>query len=305
VKITTLKIKKILVPIDFSDTSLKALDYAADMVKRSGASITLIHNTASMIVNISPGEYYAPQVYNLAGHEKEVREKAKKHLEKIAKKLEREFGIKITAATTSGWVREQILQTADKIKADLIIMGTHGVKGFREFLVGSNTFRVVNESKCPVLSVQHYSKNTQFKNILLPFRDKPHSREKVDFGIRIAELYEAKLHILGIDTAQSKLSYKKILLEAEQIKQIAEKREITSNIKIFSKGYTSDLILSQAKKIKADLIIIMSDLDRSRISQLIMGPICQQIVNHSPIPVLSIPPTFNPKALQDFSLWQS
>ena len=147
-------VKKILVPVDFSETSLKALDHAVYMAKASGAVITLIHNTGSMMVNTSPGEYYASSIDRLPDYENEMFERAKTHLQNLAEKIEKKNGIKITAITTSGWVKEEVLATGKKIKADIIVMGTHGTKGFRELIIGSNTFRVINEAKCPVLSIQ-------------------------------------------------------------------------------------------------------------------------------------------------------
>ncbi len=291
------EIKKILVPVDFSDISLNALDHAVNLAKLNKASITLIHNTEAMMTNIYPGDYYAPAINNLASYEKEVFDKAKEHLKKLAEKIEKKNKIKTTAVNTSGWIREEILNTAEKIKADIIIMGTHGTKGFREFIIGSNTFRAINEAKIPVLSIHPNAKTISFKNILLPFRDDPHSREKVDYAIKIAEIYGSTIHVLGIDMEKSKSSAKKMELEAAQIKNIVEKHNIKCKIKVQSSDYISDNVLKYAKKVNADLIVIMSDMDRMNISEYLMGPFSQQIVNHSPIPVLSIRPTFNPNTI--------
>jgi nucleotide-binding universal stress UspA family protein len=291
-------LKKILVPVDFSDTSLQALEYAIDIAKRSKATITLIHNTESMVANVSTGDYFASSINNLIAFEKEANEKAKEHLKKFAEKIEKKNKIKTTAVITSGWVREEVLRTAEKTEADIIIMGTHGVKGFREFIVGSNTFRVINEAVCPVLSVQHHAKTPGFKNILLPFRDKSHSREKVDYAIKIAELYGATIHVLGIDMEETKEDFKKIELETEQIKSIIEKKGLKCKIKVKSSQYVSDKVLKHAQEVKADLIVIMADMDKMNISEYFMGPFSQQIVNHSSIPVLSIRPTFNPNTIE-------
>jgi nucleotide-binding universal stress UspA family protein len=173
-------------------------------------------------------------------------------------------------------------------------MGTHGVKGFREFITGSNTFRIVNEAECPVLSFRKDVTQLGFKNILIPFRDHPHSREKVDYAIRMAEIYGAKITVLGVDTDDDSAQFKKIVLEAEQIKSIVEKHGLECSVKVKSSPYLIDKVLKYAQKKNADLIVIMADIDRMRISELFMGPFGQQMVNHSPIPILSIRPTFNP-----------
>jgi nucleotide-binding universal stress UspA family protein len=291
-------IKKILVPIDFSENSMKALDNAIYMAKLSKAGITLIHNTEVVMADPNPGGYFAPSLNNYAAFEKDMFENAKNHLKKLAEKIEKKNKIKVTSITTSGWIREQILNTAEKIKADIIVMGTHGTKGLREFIMGSNAFRIVNEAKCPVLSIHPQTKTPGFKNILLPFRGKRHSREKVDYAIKIAEMYGSTIHVLGIDTENSKSDKKKIELEAEQIKDIIEKHGLKCKIKVESAAFLSEKVLKYSKKIDADLIVIMADLDKMRISEYFMGPFAQQIVNHSPIPVLSIKPTFNPNTVE-------
>jgi nucleotide-binding universal stress UspA family protein len=227
-------------------------------------------------------------------YEKELLEAVNKSLISLSEEIKSKGVGKVKSISLTGSVHEEIIQLSKRIKTDIIIMGTHGVSGFREFVMGSNTFRVVNEALCPVLSVQQKMKATDFKNILLPFRGKPHSREKVDYVIKIAEIFGSTIHVLGVDTDESKSDLNKIELEAEQIKQIVQQHGLKCKIKVESSAYLSDKVLKYSKEVKADLIVIMSDLDKMRISEYIMGPFSQQIVNHSLIPVLSIRPTFNP-----------
>jgi nucleotide-binding universal stress UspA family protein len=286
-------IKKILVPIDFSETSLTALDHAVYIAKLNTADITLINVVESTYSYAPSTDYTALSFTNLESYEKSVVKQSKEHLIKLAQKIKKKEGVNIISIVTTGWVKEEILDTAESTKADIIIMGTHGVKGFREFITGSNTFRVVNEAKCPVLSVRKNTEQPGFKNILLPFRDKPHSREKVDYAIKMAELYGAKIHVLGIDTDEDKEHFKKIELEATQIKRIIEKHGIGCNVKVKSSPYLAEKVLKYAKKKNIDMVVIMADIDRMRISEYFMGPFAQQMVNHSPIPVLSIRPAFN------------
>lgn len=292
----TFNIKRILVPIDFSETSLKALDHAVYIAKRNTADITLINVVENAYAYAPSADYTAITFSNLENFEKSVTKQSKEHLLKLAQRIKKKEGVNIIGIVSNGWVKEEILDTADSMKADIIIMGTHGVKGFREFITGSNAFRVVNEAKCPVLSIR---KNVEpgFKNILLPFRDKPHSREKVDYAIKMAELYGAKIHVLGIDTDDDAEQFKKIELEAAQIKRIIEKHGLSCNVKVKSSPYLAEKVLKYAKKKKADLVVIMADLDKMRISEYFMGPFAQQMVNHSPLPVLSIRPAFNPETI--------
>jgi nucleotide-binding universal stress UspA family protein len=231
---------------------------------------------------------------NLANYEKSVIKQSKEHLLKISQTIRKKEGVNVNSIVTTGWVKEEIINTAESMRADIIIMGTHGVKGFREFITGSNTFRIVNEAKCPVLSIRKNIDKLGFKNILIPFRDHPHSREKVDYAIRMAEIYGAKITVFGIDTDDDEVQFKKIILEAEQIKSIVEKHGLECKVKVKSSPYVVEKVLKYAQKKNVDLIVIMADIDRMRISELFMGPFAQQMINHSPLPILSIRPTFNP-----------
>jgi nucleotide-binding universal stress UspA family protein len=286
-------IKTILVPLDFSDTSLKALDHAITMAKVCKAELVLMHVTEFMGINNAGGDYYVTSIYNQLDYEKEVLSEATKHLQKLTDKTALNNNIKTTAITVTGWVKKQILDTAEKINADIIIMGTHGTKGFREFVAGSNTYRIANEAKCPVLSVRQHTQTPGFKNILMPFSDQPHSREKVNYALKLSEIFGSTLHILGIDMNGSTEHLHKIELEARQLEQIAQKHGVKCSVTVESSGYVADNVLKHAKEVNADLIVVMSGIDRMSISDWIMGPFAQQIINHSTIPILSIQPTFN------------
>jgi nucleotide-binding universal stress UspA family protein len=289
------QIKKILIPLDFSKTSLKALDHAVFMARICKAEITLLHVAPNLIDNVEPS-YFVPPVYQPEMEENLVQQ-SDKHLKDIADRIKKKGLGKVNIITTVGRAHADILSTAKKIKADIIIMGTHGVSGVREFFIGSNTMNVIIDATCPVLSIQKGNKNIGFRNILLPFRDRPHSREKVMYAIELASIYAATIHVLGVDTEFTKPHKKKIELEAAQIKSIAQKKGVTCNVKVFSEVYVADKVLEHAKDVNADLIVTMSSMDRMDITEYFTGPFAQQIVNHSTIPVLSIRPKFNPETI--------
>jgi nucleotide-binding universal stress UspA family protein len=264
------------------------------VAKLNKADLTILNIVESTFSYAPSTDYTALAFTNLASYEKSLIKHSKEHLLKLAQKLKKKEGINVNTIVNTGWVKEEILETAKSTRADIIIMGTHGVKGFREFITGSNTFRIVNEAHCPVLSFRKDNDKLGFKNILIPFRDRPHSREKVDYAIRMAEIYGAKITVLGIDTDDDSATFKKLVLEAEQIKSIVEKHGLECSIKVKSSPYLVEKVLKYANKKNVDLIVIMADIDRMRVSELFMGPFAQQMVNHSPIPILSIRPTFNP-----------
>lgn len=289
------QIKKILIPVDFSKTSLKALDHALYLAKLCKSEITLLHVPESLSVTSGSGLFDPPPFHE--DYEKYVYDLSKARLTEIAEKIEKRDKIKINTLSVIGNPHLEILNASKKIKADLIVMGTHGISGTKEFFIGSNTFKIIKNAKCPVLSVQRHQKNPGFKNILVPFRDKPHSREKVNYAIDLGLLYHSTIHVLGIDTEFSKTHKNKIEREAEQIKKIIEQRSLQCKVKVISHVYSADVVLKHATAVKADLIISMSDLDRMNITEYFSGPYAQQLVNHSPIPVFNIRPQFNPDTI--------
>jgi nucleotide-binding universal stress UspA family protein len=288
-------IKKILVPIDFSYSSIKALDHAIYMAKINKAEIVLVHIFEGGL-SVSGPENLVADVNNSVALESTFINKYKADLDKLAERV-RKKSLKVSVITQSGSAHKEIVKVAKTIKADIIVMGTHGISGIREFIIGSNAVRVISEAHCPVLSVQEHIKKSEFKNILLPFRAKAHSREKIDYAIKIAKQYGSTIHVLGIDTEENTFYYNLILLEAQQIKKIIEKQNLACKVEVISSGYLSKLILNYAQKKKADLIVVMSDMDKANISEYVMGPVAQQIINHSHIPVLSIRPAFNPNTI--------
>jgi nucleotide-binding universal stress UspA family protein len=291
------KIKKILIPVDFSGTGIKVLDQAILMAKKAKAEIILLtvlegpfgnHGSDYIGISISNSEEYETMIVN----------EADRLMTALEKKLTEKGVTKVSFLIEKGTPYKKILSVAKDIQADIIIMGTQGISGFREFVIGSNTFRVVSEATCPVLSIQKHTKEVKLTQILLPFRDKPHSREGVDYAVSIAKMHGATLNIVGISYDPASAEVKKIPLEAEQIKNIAEMEGVHCTVKTVHGDYVSKLIFSQAERVNADLIVVMSDLDKMAISEYIIGPVIQQLVNHSKIPVLTIHPTINPAVIE-------
>ena len=292
------EIKKILVPVDFSGTGEKVLEQAIMMATKAKASITLVTSLEGPLSNAGP-DLFGVSINHKEKYEDAVMDWVKQHMEAFKKKLIAGGVPNVDYIIEKGSPYKKIVATAQKIKADIIIMGTHGVSGVREFVVGSNTFRVVSEAQCPVLSIQKHITRPGFKEILLPFRGKEHSREKVNYGIDIAKLYGSSIHVLGISYDTDPSAVRKIQLEADQIVEIIQKAGVNCTEEVIGDNYEEKLIFEHAKKVKADLIIAMSDLDTMEISELVSGPFIQHLVNHSQIPILSIRPKYNPHPIHD------
>jgi nucleotide-binding universal stress UspA family protein len=148
-----LRIKQILVPIDFSDCSRKALQYAIPLAKEHKAAITL----AYIIPNIDAGfgEYGA---FDAAAITKEMRDNADRELARFV--VDEVRGV--VAADTIvrvGSPSAEIVNLAKSMLADIIVISTHGRGGLKHVLLGSVAERVVRHAPCPVLVVREHERD--------------------------------------------------------------------------------------------------------------------------------------------------
>lgn len=142
------EVRTILIPIDFSADSAKALDEGIGLAKVFGAKVHLLHCYQINAGGVSP--------YGLVFSEdldREVREAAERGLDQWRGRVAAE-GVEIETAVTSLFPSEAISKTAREIGADLIVMGTRGLTGLQHVLLGSVAERTVRIAPCPVLTVK-------------------------------------------------------------------------------------------------------------------------------------------------------
>ena len=287
----TFKIKKILVPTDYSETAGNALSQAIYMAKLNQAIIKLIHVVTPIYVttpnsSVSMSDTLYVTMVNEASAE----------LKKIAAKIGQTNAIAVEFDVKVGNVSDEVCEMAEREKIDLIIMGTHGTSGVKEFFAGSNAYKVVNHAGCPVLTIQKKIDQQSLKNIILPIRLEISSRQKVEYAIEIARLFDATIFITGYTDDKNESQQFKVKQYVEQVEKYLTKLNVKhKSISIFADNFTKE-ILDYAKENKADLIVVMKKHDFS-LNQLVKGVYSEQFVNHSAIPILSIPVSTNPDML--------
>lgn len=290
-----LEIKKILVPTDFSETGLLALEHASFLARLVKADLIVIH-----VLPLSEYHFEIPeQVMRIDNHE-EVNRVVEQKLSEVAANTRANYGILPTTINARGKIANEIMQVAQDEKVDLIIMGTHGASGFEEILIGSNAHKVVTLAPCPVITVQTHSKKLGFTNIVLPIDRSTHSREKVTTAIDIATLYNSKIHILGLVESTLDSDYVKLQTVLDQVQKAIENAGLTFSRQTVKGAHIAAEALKFGASINADLIIIMTDHE-SALTGLFMGPMAKQIVNHSRIPVLSLKPHYGTFAKLDLT----
>jgi nucleotide-binding universal stress UspA family protein len=144
-----IKLKKVLVPTDFSDCAHQALRYGMSFAKEYGAELVLLH----VIENLTVG--YASDLFPVPMAEvfQEISGYAKTELAKLGEEaLSR--GLKVEAQVVQGKPSAEIIRFASEREIDVIVLGTHGKGMLDQALFGSTTERVVRRAPCPVLTVR-------------------------------------------------------------------------------------------------------------------------------------------------------
>lgn len=281
------QVKKILIPIDFSATSKLALEHAANLCKKFNSELHLIHifknTSADVLPNISATDAYSNSTEGL-------KTLVANELNSIGEKFSSKYNVGYNVEIREGSVSKEITKAATEVKADMIVMGTHGVSGVEEFFMGSNAYRVVTTSPLPVLTVQGHADLTGYENIVLPIDSSQHTRDKVSQAVTFAEAYGSTIHILGLvkDEEDEQQEEKEINLKIKQVKELLSNKDIKFTFKKIEGNNIAESTLKYSESVDADLTIIMTD--QENYTGFFVGPYAQRIVNHSKTPVLTCTP---------------
>lgn len=150
-------IKKVLVPIDFSDYSKNALKYAAEFSKHFKAKMYLIYVIEPIIY---PADFSMGQVA-IPSTDIDITKRAEEELQNLVKNSI-DPSVEVETITKTGKPFVEINETAKEKDIDLIIMATHGHTGVEHMLFGSTAEKVVRKAPCPVLTLREPIKGFQF-----------------------------------------------------------------------------------------------------------------------------------------------
>ena len=262
--------KLILVPTDFSEVCENAMNQAAETASHFGFRITLLHvidsNTKSMLKKEGNDDSF-------------IEDKLKDIAETLAKKKD----INVEIIAREGNIFTTISEVADDIGASLVFLGTHGKVGLQK-LTGSFALKVVTSSPVPVIVVQKRQLRGHFREIVLPITSDSGPWEKTQWATHIAKEFGAKIQI-------SQLPGAKIDETVKMITSYFDKNDVfyTVNVAEKSGNYTKQVIDFATSK-SSDMIMIMTNQDKS-LSTFILGSYDEELLfNTSQIPVMCINP---------------
>jgi len=277
------QVNKILIPIDFSNTSKLALEHAAHLCKAFDSELHLVHIYKTSTIDVLPNlTATSASLPNYEG----LREMVIEELNAVGKKFSKKHNIAYNIEVKEGSVSKGIIASAQDCGADLIVMGTHGVSGFEEFFLGSNAYRVVTSSTVPVLTVQAHSDKLVFENIVLSIDSSQHTRDKVSEAVALAEKMGSTIHIAQLMREDDDAAI--MNLKVKQIEEHLDHKSIAYQTTVINNDNIAKATLEFATKAQGDLIVVMTD--QENYTGFFVGEYAQQIVNHSKIPVLSVTP---------------
>jgi nucleotide-binding universal stress UspA family protein len=268
---------RILVPVDFSDQSLIALEQSFNLARLTGAEIFIMHTIDEA--------FHMP----LFGKEdKQIEKKVQKALEKLADETREKSGAKVDVVVAKGKIYDEIQKVAKKLKCTLIIMGTNGSVGLKRF-IGSNALRVIRESPCPVITIKGKKHRSGCKDIVVPLDLQKETKEKVSKAIELAKLFGSTIHLITIMDTDDEFIVKKLTRQMNQVSDFVAEHAVPCVKEFVSGKDIADEVVKYAKKVKADLIMIMTQQEMDW-TDMFISPAAQNIINQSDIPVLSIRP---------------
>jgi nucleotide-binding universal stress UspA family protein len=277
--------KKILVPTDFSKPAQIATDVAADIARKSGASLILLH----VVEESTRGSF---NVMGQAALEPSMEERhfTMRLIERSRKVLERAVhdskmaDIRVDGELRMGNPFHGMTTIIADQSVDLVVMGTSGRSQLEEMIIGSNTEKVVRQSKCPVLTVQKKPVTTDFKNIV--YATAMAKDEEIFSRIvkRVQNVYDSTIHIVRINTPGD---FQRDHVVKDYMEKFAKKLNLKNfTLNIYNDIDTEEGIIRFADSIDADLIA-MATHGRTGFAHVLAGSVAEDVVRHARRPVLT------------------
>lgn len=270
--------KKILVPVDFSDVSRYAAAFAVDLAENFGAHIVFLH---SMHVNYFNDFPHATSA-NLQFIMEDIRKAALDKMEKVLSDLQTNATVETRISNLH--LLDAVRDTVKDEEIGLVIVGTTGSSGWSEFLIGSNTERIVRWVDCPVIAVPSETSYDSIKKILVPINLREIQDEFMHRLVRLQKLFSASMEFLWVKTPHNIENDPRVIEEFSHMTKEYGFRNATFTIA--HNVFPSDGILEHAKDTNADMIA-MATHARRHIAHWLSGSITEDTINHIQIPVWS------------------
>lgn len=297
--VTSFKPRCILVPVDFSASSLEALQLALALARRYDARLVLLHVIAPPHPDMLIDATQIERDVHAAAHERLTR--LADATKKIWPRTSREL--------RTGHPVTTIIALASRTNADLIVIGTHGRTGFKRALIGSVAERVVRHAPCPVLTVRPRAQSRRggdatpftLEKVLVPVDFSKISEKAVPGSALLAGLFGAEIVLLHVvekfpidrvlEREVTNVTMARLTKEAEAgLKRMAANPARPAGVKtsiVVRQGTPFDEICAAAKALGADMIFLTTH-GYTGLKHVWLGSTAERVVRHAPCPVLVV-----------------
>lgn len=271
--------KTLLVPTDFSANAKNAVDYAVAMAKKGNYKIILLNGFE---ISYPTSEIPVP----IVTEEVSIAQKnAEKKLALLCQQIASNSKVECDYKCKEGRGIDVILDTEKKIKPTFIIMGTKGASGVKEFLFGSNTSKVIEKAKCPVIAVP---KKGAFKGgtILFSTDYNPSDIDALKEVAQIAEKLNSTITLFHVADNELTIETEEGLMDAF-LKLSGKKmkyKKITPQIEY---GATPEKTLEKFIKKNKPGLVAMSTKHRTVFERIFSSSVTKKIANHTHTPLLA------------------
>ncbi len=280
---TPAHLEKLLVCTDESPDSQGAVTAALDLAKAAGCQVFLLQVLSFIpLYELQAPDLLPPPMVNLelqAAQEAAVRSRLESWQEKAA-----EMGVRLEPRLrTSVSAYEGILEEAEAVQPDWIIMGRHGLTGLPRLLLGSVTARVIGHSAFSVLVVPRGAA-LEFKRVLIAADDSPFSAAAWEEALSITQRMESHLTAIAVAASDGEVK------AAHQLVQRMEAEALLRGVPLETavpsgRPFEAILQVAQAKKVN---LIVLGSHGRTGLRKLLLGSTAERVIGQAPCPVLVV-----------------
>lgn len=266
--------KTILVPCDFSKPAINAFRLALDIAERSKGTVKLVHIIELPVMHdtvLMPVLNFEEALLT------ELREKASSQFKKISEKYKKD-GVKVTSEIAFGAPLKTILEIITTEWIDLVVMGSHGASGLREYFIGSNAEKIIRQSPVPVLITKNYYSGP-VKNIVFPNTLDPQNQDElIEKVVELQEFFKAHLQLVWINTP---LNFTSDVITHKRLHDFAKHFKLKDySVNIFNHPTEEEGIIRFAQYVKGDLIA-MGTHSRKGFAHFLNGSVAEDVANHT------------------------
>lgn len=276
--------KNVIVGIDFSNNSLTVLRHAIAVAMRFDATLHLVWIK-------TPGVTKTMNIPDFPEHSDAYVKFAEQKLDQLVDDTQREAkNCDVQKVILQGKAHIELCQYANNFSDALLAIGTHGVSGFEERSVGSNTIRMISLSKIPVLTLREgINIHRDLTEILVPIDSSFETLQKIKQSIDFAKAFNAKVKLVGLFTPDSYESKNIINIQLNHAKHMCERANVRFDVDAVStKNNAEKTIVEYAKFTDVNLLVVMRE-EEDEFSDFWLGNTMSRLLITTPMPMLIIP----------------